>query len=55
MRLNLYDLRIVLRGLSPLIWHRVLVRCATLAHLHAMRQSLLTWSAEHQHRFPLCT
>ena len=33
--LSIYQLRIVLRGISPLIWRRVLVRSdTTLAHLH---------------------
>lgn len=50
--LNVYQLRIVLRGISPLIWRRVLVRSEmTLAHLHAIMQVLLTWSDEHLHSF----
>jgi hypothetical protein len=33
--LSIYQLRIVLRGISPLIWRRVLVPSkTTLAHLH---------------------
>jgi Plasmid pRiA4b ORF-3-like protein len=45
--LNIYQLRIALRGISPLIWRRVLV-CSdtTLAHLHAIRQILFAWSDE---------
>jgi len=40
---NLYYLRIVLRGPSPLLWCCVLVRRDTsLAHLHAIRRTLLT-------------
>jgi Plasmid pRiA4b ORF-3-like protein len=35
--LSIYQLRIVLRGISPLIWRRVLVPSeTTLAHLHAI-------------------
>ena len=50
--LNIYPLRIVLRGISPLIWRRVLVRSdMTLAHLHALLQILFAWSAEHLHSF----
>jgi Plasmid pRiA4b ORF-3-like protein len=50
--LHVYQLRIVLRGISPLIWRRVLVRSEmTLAHLHAIMQVLLTWSDEHLHSF----
>jgi len=34
--LSIYQLRIVLRGISPLIWRRVLMHSpTTLAHLHA--------------------
>jgi Plasmid pRiA4b ORF-3-like protein len=49
---HIYQLRMVLRGISPLIWRRVLV-CSdtTLAHLHAMLQILFTWSDEHLHSF----
>jgi hypothetical protein len=35
--LSIYQLRIVLRGISPLIWRRVLVPSSiTLAHLHTI-------------------
>ena len=47
-----YQLRLVLRGVSPLIWRRVLVRGdATIADLHAAFQLVLGWSDEHLHRF----
>ncbi len=50
--LNIYQLRIVLRGISPLIWRRVLVSSTTtLAHLHAILQILFAWSDEHLHSF----
>jgi Plasmid pRiA4b ORF-3-like protein len=50
--LSLYQLRIVLCGISPFIWRRVLVRSeTTLAHLHAILQILFAWSDEHLHRF----
>ena len=50
--LSIYQLRIVLRGISPLIWRRVLVRSeTTLAQLHAMLQILFAWSDEHLHSF----
>jgi hypothetical protein len=50
--LSIYQLRIVLRGISPLIWRRVLVHStATLAHLHAILQILFAWSDEHLHSF----
>ena len=50
--LTIYQLRIVLRGISPLIWRRVLVPSETsLAHLHAILQILFAWSDEHLHSF----
>jgi hypothetical protein len=50
--LDIYQLRIVLRGISPLIWRRLLVRSdTTLAQLHLMLQSLFAWSNEHLHHF----
>jgi hypothetical protein len=50
--LSVYQLRIVLRGISPLIWRRVLVHSdTTLAHLHAILQILFAWSDEHLHNF----
>jgi hypothetical protein len=50
--LSVYQLRIVLRGISPLIWRRVLVpSTTTLAHLHAILQILFAWSDEPLHRF----
>ena len=50
--LEIYQLRIVLRGISPLNWRRVLVRSAmTLAHLHALLQIVFAWSDEHLHSF----
>ena len=47
-----YYFRIVLRGVSPLIWRRVLVRGdTTLADLQATFQVALGWKDEHLHRF----
>jgi hypothetical protein len=49
---DIYQLRIVLRGISPLIWRRLLVRSdTTLAQLHLMLQILFAWSNEHLHCF----
>jgi Plasmid pRiA4b ORF-3-like protein len=49
---DIYQLRIVLRGISPLIWRRLLVRDdTTLAQLHLMLQILFAWSNEHLHHF----
>jgi hypothetical protein len=50
--LSIYQLRILLRGISPLIWRRVLVHSdTTLAQLHTILQILFTWSDEHLHSF----
>ena len=49
---NVYQLRIVLRDISPLIWRRLLVRSdTTLAQLHQMIQASFEWSNEHLYRF----
>jgi Plasmid pRiA4b ORF-3-like protein len=47
-----YQLRVVLRGVSPLIWRRLLV-CSdcTIAELHVTLQTALGWSDEHLNRF----
>jgi hypothetical protein len=43
---------VVLRGISPLIWRRLLVRGdSTLADLHATLQTAFCWSDEHLNRF----
>ena len=48
----LYQLRVVLRGVSPLIWRRLLVRSdSSIADLHATLQLVLGWSDEHLNRF----
>ena len=47
-----YPLRVVLRGVSPLIWRRLLVRSdSTIADLHRTLQVAFGWSGEHLHRF----
>jgi hypothetical protein len=49
---SIYQLRVVLRGISPLIWRRLLVHGdTTLAHLHAILQIVFAWSDEHLHCF----
>jgi len=46
-----YQLCVVLRGISPLIWRRLLVRSdSTIADLHAIFQLALGWSDEHLNR-----
>ena len=47
-----YQLKVVLRGVSPMIWRRLLVRSdSTIADLHATLQLAMGWSDEHLHRF----
>jgi len=48
----IYQLRVVLRGISPLIWRRLIVRSdSTIADLHVTLQLALGWSDEHLNRF----
>src|SRR5258708_28580222 len=50
--LSVYQLRVVLRGISPLIWRRLLVRSdSSIADLHTTLQLALGWSDEHLNRF----
>ena len=52
--LSVYQLRIVLCEISPLIWRRLLVRSdMTLAHLHTILQIVFDWSGAHLHTFHL--
>ncbi|MDQ2805864.1 MAG: plasmid pRiA4b ORF-3 family protein [Chloroflexota bacterium] len=47
-----YQLKVVLRDCSPLIWRRLLVSSdTTIAHLHAILQTALGWEDLHLHRF----
>ena len=47
-----YQLRVVLRGVSPLVWRRLLVSSETpLAELHDILQRAFAWSDDHLHRF----
>ena len=49
---DIYQLHIVLRGISPLIWRRLLVRSdTTLTQLHRMLQLLFDWSNFYLHHF----
>ena len=49
---SVYQLRVVLRGVSPLIWRRLLVRSdTTLADLHTVLQVAFAWDGSHLHRF----
>src|SRR5215813_8006851 len=47
-----YQLKVVLRGISPLIWRRLLVSADTsIAELHHILQLALGWMNSHPHRF----
>jgi len=47
-----YQLRVVLRGVSPLIWRRLLVRAdSSVADLHGVLQVAFGWDGSHLHRF----
>lgn len=49
---DLYQLRVVLRNVSPLIWRCLLVRTdASIAELHAILQTAMGWSDTHLQRF----
>src|SRR5664279_335770 len=47
---SVYQLRVVVHGVSPLIWRRLLVRAdTTIAGLHAVVQTAFGWDGEHLH------
>lgn len=47
-----YQFRVVLVGISPLIWRRLLVQSdTTLADLHLVLQIAFDWSDDHLHQF----
>ena len=47
-----YQFRVVVQGISPLIWRRLLVRSdMSLATLHTTRQIVFAWSDMHLHNF----
>lgn len=49
---EIYQLRVVIAGISPLIWRRLLVAAdTTIAELHTILQTVFGWSGEHLHRF----
>jgi hypothetical protein len=48
----IYQLRLVLAGISPMIWRRLLVSSeTTIAQFHHYIQVSFDWSGEHLHRF----
>jgi hypothetical protein len=49
---NVYQLRVVIAGISPLVWRRLEVPATTtIAGLHTVLQAVFGWSGEHLHRF----
>ena len=48
----IYQLKVVLLGISPMIWRRLLV-CgdSTIADLHDILQIALGWTDTHLHQF----
>ena len=49
---ELYQLRVVLREVSPLVWRRLLISSETsLAQLHKVLLRAFPWSGEHLHLF----
>jgi hypothetical protein len=51
---QIYQLREVLRGISPLIWRRLLVRSdSKVGQLHEALQVAFGWDDEHLNRFEI--
>ena len=50
--MDVYRLRVVIAGISPMIWRRLEVAAGTtVTGLHAIVQAVFGWSGEHLHRF----
>jgi hypothetical protein len=50
--ITIYQLRVVLCGVSPLVWRRLLMaNDTTIAGLHEILQSAFDWGGEHLHCF----
>jgi len=51
---SVYQFRVVVAGVSPLIWRRLLVpTTTTIADLHGVLQAAFGWSGQHLHRFAI--
>jgi hypothetical protein len=51
---QIYQLRALIRGISPMIWRRLLVRYdSTVAELHEVLQIAFGWNDEHLNRFEI--
>jgi hypothetical protein len=52
--LQIYQLRVVIHGISPMIWRRLLVRDdSTVAQLHEALQIAFGWEDVHLNRFQI--
>jgi len=50
----IYQLKVVLKGISPMIWRRLQVSGdSTIADLHCILQIVVGWSDEHLNRFTI--
>jgi len=48
----IYQLKVVLQGISPMIWRRLLIGGdSTIADLHYIVQIAMGWSDDHLHQF----
>jgi hypothetical protein len=53
-QVEIYQFHILLLGISPVIWRRILVRSdMTISDLHYILQTAMGWEDEHLHRFHL--
>jgi hypothetical protein len=49
---TIYQIKISLMGISPMIWRRLLIPCgSTISDLHYIFQIAMGWSDEHLHQF----
>jgi hypothetical protein len=52
--MTIYQLKVVLLGISPMIWRRIKVRSDnTIADLHYIIQIAMGWKDEHLHKFSI--
>lgn len=50
--IQMYQLKITLRHVTPMVWRRLLVpSTTTIAHLHSIIQTVMGWDDLHVHRF----
>ena len=51
---DVYQLKVWLQGVSPMVWRRLLVHSdSTIADLHYTLQIAIGWSDTHLNRFPI--